>query len=156
MTERAQNADFRRKPQIFADSPLLLEIQACGGLRKPQKTADLRRKPRIFAGSCRKLQIGLCHLRSVTGKSHPWTNTSVGGNFRKSFRTIGPYEFPRKRYGPMIGPYEFPRNSYDQWGSTSKFSESFSLDRHWSIESQRAQRSKKFEISSEIEKFERA
>ena len=31
-----------------------------------------------------------------TGKSHPWTNTSVGGNFRRTFRTIGPYEFPPK------------------------------------------------------------
>ena len=52
MTESAQNADFRRKPQIFADSPLLLEIPAFGG----QETAENRRKP----------QIGLCHLRSVT------------------------------------------------------------------------------------------
>ena len=32
--ERAQNADFRRKLQIFADSPPLLEIQAFGGRRK--------------------------------------------------------------------------------------------------------------------------
>ena len=31
------------------------------------------------------------------GKSHPWTNTSVGGNFRRTFRTIGPYEFPREK-----------------------------------------------------------
>ena len=45
MTERAQNADFHRKPQIFADSPLLLEIQAFRGRRKAQQTADLRRKP---------------------------------------------------------------------------------------------------------------
>ena len=43
VTESAQNADFRRKPQIFADSPLLLEILASGGCRKPQKTADVRR-----------------------------------------------------------------------------------------------------------------
>ena len=56
MTESAQNADFRRKPQIFADSPLLLEIPAFGGHRKPQKnrrfsqkTEDSRRKPKIFA-----------------------------------------------------------------------------------------------------------
>ena len=32
-----------------------------------------------------------------------------GGNFWRTFRTIGPYEFPRKRYGPLIGPYEFPQ-----------------------------------------------
>ena len=66
VTESAQNADFRRKPQIFADSPLLLEIPAFGGRRKPQKTADFRRKPKIFAGNRRKPQIGLCRLRSVT------------------------------------------------------------------------------------------
>ena len=34
---------------------------------------------------------------SVTGKSHPWTNTSVGGNFRRTFRTIGPYKFPQEK-----------------------------------------------------------
>ena len=55
VTEKAQNADFRRKPQIFADSPLLLEIEAFGGRRKPE--------------NCRKPQIGLRHLRSVTFSS---------------------------------------------------------------------------------------
>ena len=69
MTERAQNADFRRKPQIFADSPLLVEIPAFGGRRKPQKTADFRRKPKIFAGNRRKPQIGLRHLSCVTFSS---------------------------------------------------------------------------------------
>ena len=64
--ERTQNADFRRKPQILADSPFLLEIPAFGGRRKPQKTADFRRKPQIFAENRRKPQIGLRHLRSVT------------------------------------------------------------------------------------------
>ena len=44
MTESAQNTDFHRKPQIFTDSPLLLEIPAFAGRRKPQKTADSRRK----------------------------------------------------------------------------------------------------------------
>ena len=69
MTERAQNADFRRKPQIFADSPLLLQIQAFGGRRKPQKTADLHREPKIFAENRRKPQFGLRHLRCVTFSS---------------------------------------------------------------------------------------
>ena len=69
MTERAQNADFRRKPQIFADSPLLLEIPAFGGRRKPQKTTDFRRKPKIFAENHRFSQIGLCHFRYVTFSS---------------------------------------------------------------------------------------
>ena len=40
----------RRKLQIFADSPLLLEISAFGGHKKPQKTADFRRKPQETAG----------------------------------------------------------------------------------------------------------
>ena len=71
MTESAQNADFRRKPQIFAGSPLLLEIPAFGGRREPQKTADFPRKPKNFAESRRKPQIGLRHLRSVTFGSAP-------------------------------------------------------------------------------------
>ena len=44
MTESTQNADFRRRPQVFADSPLLLEIPAFGGRREPQKTEDFARK----------------------------------------------------------------------------------------------------------------
>ena len=33
---------------------------------------------------------------------------SVGGNFRRTFRTIGPYEFrDGNSYGPIIGPYLF-------------------------------------------------
>ena len=59
MAERAQNADFCRKPQAFADSPLLLEILAFGGRRKPQKTVENRRKPRL----------GVRHLRSGTFSS---------------------------------------------------------------------------------------
>ena len=59
MTERAQNADFRRKPLIFADSPFLLEIEAFGG----------RRKLKIFAEDRRKPQIGLRHLRCITFRS---------------------------------------------------------------------------------------
>ena len=61
MTERAQNADCRRKPQIFADSPLLLEIQAFGGHRKPQEI-----KPEIFVENRRSGSITLgpsCHLK---------------------------------------------------------------------------------------------
>ena len=52
-------ADFHRTPQIFADSPLLLEIQAFGGRRKPQKTADFRRKPKIFAENCSLASVTL-------------------------------------------------------------------------------------------------
>ena len=53
MTESAQNADFRRKPQIFADSPLLLEIPASGGRRKPQIFAGNRRFSQKTAGNRR-------------------------------------------------------------------------------------------------------
>ena len=49
MTESTKDADFRRKPHIFADSPLLLEIPAFGGRRKPQETADFRRDPQETA-----------------------------------------------------------------------------------------------------------
>ena len=34
---------------------------------------------------------------NIPGKSHPWTNTSVGGNFGRTFGTIGPYEFPQEK-----------------------------------------------------------
>ena len=36
-------------------------------------------------------------LSGLAGKSHPWTNTSAGGNFQRTFRTIGPYEFPQEK-----------------------------------------------------------
>ena len=62
MTESAQNADPRRKPQIFADSPLVLEIPTFG---------VFRRKPKTFAENRRKPQIGLCRLRPVTFSSAP-------------------------------------------------------------------------------------
>ena len=58
MTHRAQ-----RKPLIFADSPLLLEIQACNRREpkdfrgKPQETADWGLSPQVR------------HLRSVTFSS---------------------------------------------------------------------------------------
>ena len=68
-----------------------------------------------------------------SGKSHPWTNTSVGGNFRRTFRTIGPYEFPQEKvWTNDWSIWISPEIRMDQW--RSKFSESFSLDRHWSIE----------------------
>ena len=43
-----------------------------------------------------------------TGKSHPWTNTSVGETLEELSGPLVHTNFPRKRYGPMIGPYEFP------------------------------------------------
>ena len=63
VTERAQNADFRRKPQVFADSLPLLEIQAFGGHRKPQIFARNRRFSQKIAGNRR--------LGSVTSGAPP-------------------------------------------------------------------------------------
>ena len=109
MTERAQNADFRRKPQIFADSPLLLETPAFGGRRKPQKTADFRRKPKIFAGNRGKPQIGLRHLRCVTFSSALDLANLGGGdggagpNLTASVSSR--YRVPRKGLLPRVGLY---------------------------------------------------
>ena len=90
MTESTKNADFRRKPQIFADSPILLEIPAFGGRRKPQKTADFRRKPKIFAENRRKPQIGFRHLRCVTFSSGPSREfLDVGVVFLTYFGVLG-------------------------------------------------------------------
>ena len=95
MTERTH---FRRKPQIFADSSLLLEIPAFGGRRKPQKTADFRRKPKISAENLRKLQIGLRHLRCVTFSSA----------LQCALHGLHPLEFSQK---PGIVPKSAPTES---------------------------------------------
>ena len=69
----------------------------------------------------------------LSGKSHPWTNTSVGGNFRRTFRIIGPYEFPQEKvWTNDWSIWISPEIRMDQW--RSKFSESFGLGRYWSIE----------------------
>ena len=96
-----------------------------------------------------------CLPRKKAPKSHPPKKPSdihteiCLENFPSDFRRSWEYSaingpsvplvhtnFPRKRYGPMIGPYEFPQklvwSTMDQ--CRSKFSESYSLDRHWSIE----------------------
>ena len=41
--------------------------------------------------------IGFSRSWLGAGKSHPWTSTSVGGNFKRTFSTIGPYEFPQEK-----------------------------------------------------------
>ena len=69
------------------------------------------------------------------GKSHPWTNTSVGGNFRRTFRTIWSI---RISPGKVVWTNDWsiwislPKLVWTKW--RSKLSESFSLDRCWSIE----------------------
>ena len=46
------------KTQVYQKTPLLMELQACGGRRKPYKTADFRRKSNIFTENRTKPQIG--------------------------------------------------------------------------------------------------
>ena len=73
MTEKAQNADFRRKPQIFADSLLLLEIQAFGGRKKPQKTADFRRNRRFSQKTAGNRRLGSVTLgASPLARPYSW------------------------------------------------------------------------------------
>ena len=55
VTERAQNADFRRKPQFFADSPLLLKFK---WRRKLQIFAENRRFLQKTPGNYRKNSLG--------------------------------------------------------------------------------------------------
>ena len=50
----------------------------------------------------------LAVLPLQTGKSHPWTHTSLGETSEELSGPLVHTNFPRKRYGPMIGPYEFP------------------------------------------------
>ena len=77
------------------------------------------------------VKLNLRRNFTKTGKSHPWTNANVGGNFRRTFRTIGPYEFPQEKvWTNGWSTWISPEISMDRW--RSKFSESFSLDRHWS------------------------
>ena len=63
VTDRPQNADFRRKPQIFAYSPLVL------GNSSIWRAQENHRKPKIFAEKRRKPQVGVRHLGSVTFSS---------------------------------------------------------------------------------------
>ena len=79
----------RRQPQIFADSPLLLETRAFGGRRKPQKTTDFRRKPKIFAENRR--------LGSVTLGASPLARPYLGARWYWN----GPQYHPAKKDGML-------------------------------------------------------
>ena len=122
MTERAQNADFRRKLPIFADSPLLLEIQAFGGRRKPPKTADFRRKPQIFAENRRKPQIGLRHLRCVTFSSALLRLTAL---WRE------PREAPLETEG--IGDFHSGKEKHTLWHKIITYEKLFWNNYFWKI-----------------------
>ena len=77
VTDRAQNADFGRKLQIFADSPLLLEVQAFRGRRTPQKTADVRRKVEDFRRKpAGKRRLGP-QVQPCSRQSGFWSKTSL-------------------------------------------------------------------------------
>ena len=69
----SQNHKTRPKTQTFADSPLLLEIQAFEGRRKPQKTTDFRRKPKILAENRRNPRLGSVTIPCVA----KWLQTDI-------------------------------------------------------------------------------
>ena len=80
---------FAENPQIFADSPLHLEIHACGGRRKPQKTEDFRRKPQAtadWAPSARRIDHLFCPVDRpvVSWAGVSWTLTSAKAAFTKA------------------------------------------------------------------------
>ena len=64
MTERAQNAYFRRK-----ENRRFSQIRPFSWKFKHLEGAGNHRKPLIFVENRRKPQIGLCHLRGVTFSS---------------------------------------------------------------------------------------
>ena len=67
------------------------------------------------------------------GRAIPGPIPVYGGNFRRTFRTVGPYEFLQEKvWTNDWSIWISPELSMDQW--RSKFSESFSLDQCWSIE----------------------
>ena len=127
---------FAENPQIFADSPPFLEIQAFGGRRKPQKTADFRRKPKIFAENRRKPQFGLRHLRCVTFSSAlrrtNQTQKHIFADSRRSFSASPELSAPRSQpcscecvdwrvpnppgANPLVAERAFPTSDY--WGRT--------------------------------------
>ena len=54
-----------------------------------------------------------------TGKSHPWTNASLGGDLWRTFMAIGPYRFSLKTRQQGIGPKNLPWNSFGPMGPKS-------------------------------------
>ena len=89
MTERTPKTQrFSQIRRRF--SPLLLEIQAFRGRRKPQETADFRRKPQIFAGNRRFSQIGLRHLRCATFSSALKPENLIEIHFQQGHFKISP------------------------------------------------------------------
>ena len=60
-----------------------------------------------------------------------WLGIPVRGEISEELS--GTYEFPRKRYGPMIGPYEFPLKVVWTNGAQSSLKVSV-LTGYWSIE----------------------
>ena len=93
MTEKAQNADFRRKTPCPGNSSIW----------RAQETADFRRKPKIFAENRRKPQIGLRHLRCITFSSAlllPRNPTWESSHFSGAFIDTGaPVKSQRTPWG---------------------------------------------------------
>ena len=82
----------RRTPKI---EKLLTKSTSQKSAPKREASADST-KSRIRCTKAHLLRIRRAKS-ALSGKSHPWTNTSVGGNIWRTFRTIGPYEFPQEK-----------------------------------------------------------
>ena len=87
--ERAQNAYFRRKPQIFTDSPLHLEIQAFGWRRKPQKTRRFHRNRRFSQKTAGNRRLGPVTLgQSLLARSSKRSSPAFRPRVSKSVETV--------------------------------------------------------------------
>ena len=80
--ERAQNADFRRKPQIFADSP---PSPGNSSSWRAQETADFRRKAKTFAE-----ELG------------PSESYRFDSNRQRSLVVLSPSKIVRRGRGPRL------------------------------------------------------
>ena len=81
----------------------ILSSLAAGIFPPPQKFKTPTPR-RYFRGRCPIPVL----VPEKAGKSHPWTNASVGETLEELSGPLVHTNFPRKGYGPMIAPYEFP------------------------------------------------
>ena len=85
------SVNFGRKPQIFADSPLLLEIQAFGGRRKPHRKPQWRKAPMAFPDSSSELD----KFQSAIFAGNRNFSQETAGNRRLGSVTLGPSPLAR-------------------------------------------------------------
>ena len=108
-----------------------LETSTCLCFFEGKKRCDWNQQSR---------NAGICHFipRFFSVLLQNWEELCMDqyqfrGKLRRTFRTIGPYEFPQEKvWTNDWSIWISPGICMNQW--RSKFSESFSLDRYWSIE----------------------